>query len=135
MAASDAQVARLRRMVNEPDSSTYSDAELKVVIERYPLVDENGESPRVLGVAGLMEENEDWLATYDLCAAAGDIWGEKAAAASANYDFAADGGSYNRSQVATAYSRLAASYRARRSPKTITLTPSPLNDLETGEEV
>ena len=54
-----AEIAKLRRMVAEPTTATYSDALLTSMIEAYPHIDEYGESP--LDDDG--EVNDDWTAT------------------------------------------------------------------------
>jgi hypothetical protein len=120
-----AQIAQIRRMVNEPLTTTYSDAAITTYIETYPLVDENGESPRVpsMTIPETMMVNPDWMATYDLHAAAADIWEEKAAVVSVDYDFNADGATLNRSQVYEHMMSQARYHRSRRSPKTITQIP------------
>lgn len=126
MAATAAQVAQLRRMVAEPTVTTYSDSTLEDYIETYPVVDENGESPRVPSTTtpGEMMVNPDWTATYDLHAAAAAIWTEKAAAVSHLYDFNADGGNYSRSQRYEQAMQQARFHLSRRNPKTIILTPT-----------
>jgi len=118
MSATSEQIARLRRMVAEPTTTTYSDDDLAEYIERYPLLDARGEEPYTWDDSTdppTQDANEDWIPTYDLNAAAADIWDEKAAVASANYDFSADGGSYSRGQVADRYMQRARYYRSRRS--------------------
>lgn len=89
MAASAAQVTRLRRMVAETTDTTYSDTELATVIEQYSMVDAEGREP----------SHDDWEATYDLHRAAAEVWDEKAAALAGNFDFNADGATYHRSQA------------------------------------
>lgn len=132
MAATAAQVAQLRRMIAEPTTATYTDDDLEGTIEAYPLVDENGEAPRIPSTTlpGEMEDNEDWTATYDLHAAAAAIWEEKAAGQSAKYDFSADGGSYQRSQMMQQCLQMARYYASRRSPKTIILVPNVIRELD-----
>ena len=89
MSATEAQIARLRRMINEPDAEgTYDDDALTVYIEQYPLVD----------AAGLEPDDDDWTATYDLFAAAADLLYEKAATVAEHTDYSADGGSFSLSQ-------------------------------------
>ncbi|NPV85989.1 MAG: hypothetical protein HPY45_08285 [Anaerolineae bacterium] len=132
MTATAADIAKLRRMIAESTSATYSDDVLKAVIETYPTIDAAGNSP-------LLKDgtvNSAWAATYDLAAAAAHIWLEKAAALAGNFDFNADGASYQRSQAyinAVAQSRI---WNARRKPGTLTLQvePKPPADL-TGEEI
>lgn len=111
MAASAADIASVRRMVAEPTTATYSDATLTTIIERYPLPDASNELP--------MDEdgttvNSEWVATYDLNAAAADVWMEKAAALAGGYDFTADGATFNRSQAMKQAREMASFYRSRR---------------------
>jgi hypothetical protein len=89
MAATADQVSRLRRMCAEPDITTYMDSDLAAVIESHPLIDSEGRDPT----------HGEWVATYDLHAAAADVWQEKAANVAAAFDFGADGGDYKRSQM------------------------------------
>jgi hypothetical protein len=120
-----AQLAQLRRMVNEPTTTTYSDETLRAYIEACPSTDENGEAPRVASTTtpGEMMVNPDWTATYDLHAAAAMIWEEKASTDAPNYDFSADGGNYSRSQAYEQAMKMVRFHLSRRSPKTITLVP------------
>lgn len=78
MAASAADRVKLRRMVGEPTRKVYDDDALDGYIEAYPLHDLDGNEPFTEGSDGSLEENSDWTATYDLNAAAADIWLEKA---------------------------------------------------------
>ena len=90
--------------------------------------DARGEGPWIESESdpGTLEENPDWTATYDLNAAAADLWEEKAANHAANFDFSADGGSYSRSQAYDQHMTQARYFRSRRSVKTITMRPEPL---------
>lgn len=122
MAPTAAQIAQLRRMVAEPTDATYTDGLLSNYIEAYKLLDEQGEPPYTLSSATppAQEVNTNWIPTYDLHAAAGDIWEEKASNWAGKYDFSADGGNYSRSQ---AYEQMMARvryHRARRASKTMT---------------
>jgi len=128
MTATAAQIARVRRMTGEPDTTTYADADIQSYIEAHPLEDARGEGPRVESTTtpGTLEENPDWTATYDLNAAAADIWEEKAAVLAGDFDFQADGGQYSRSQAYEQAMKQARHFRSRRSVKTITLRPEPL---------
>jgi hypothetical protein len=126
MAATAEQIARVRRMTAEAtEANGYTDEAIGDYIEDYPLVDENGESPRVPSTTtpGEMMENPDWTATYDLNAAAAAIWQEKAASNASDYDYTADGATLNRGQVHDQALKMARFYLARRSPKTITMIP------------
>lgn len=128
MTATAEQVARLRRMTNELTEEDYSDELLVEYIERYPLEDARGEGPWVESstIPASLEENPDWTATYDLNAAAAEVWEEKASGQARNYDFSADGGSYHRSQVYEQMMKQARIFRSKRSWKTVTLRPEPL---------
>jgi len=107
-----ADIARLRRMVAEPGAATYGDDLLRTAISRYPLPDVANEWPfDTVGSA-----NTAWVATYDLAAAAGDVWEEKAAAVSGAFDFTADGATFNKSQTVEQYERQARKWRSRRAP-------------------
>ena len=89
MTVSADDLSDLRRLVNEPTQTPYSDAILTRYLGRYPTVDDNG-----------MESGEDgWVAGYDFHAAASDIWTEKASLVQMYYDFQADGGRYSQSQL------------------------------------
>lgn len=105
MAASADMVKRLRRMIAEPTVATYSDAELVVYIESYPLHD----------LAGNASDHDDWTARYDLNHAAAEIWGEKAGAPTQDFDFHADGGVYQRSQVYEQCMKQARYYASRKA--------------------
>lgn len=137
-AVTAAQIAQIRRMTAEPTTTTYSDALLTTIIEGYPTLDENGEAPRIPAADSArpvvytaymdpldLVENLDWIPTYDLNAAAAQIWEEKAAVPAADFDFTADGGNYSRSQVFEQAMKQARRYAAKRKAGTITLKPQP----------
>lgn len=112
MAATAAQVARLRRMVAESDDSNgYTDAVLEDAIERYGLIDADGLRP----------DETDWAGEYDLNAAAADVWAEKAASLAAAFDFGADGSTFARSQAHSQAAKMVRYYTARRGPTTVTV--------------
>lgn len=122
MAATSDQIARVRRMVNELTTTTYSDIAIQAYIEAHPLPDENGTEPRVLDLSTTPPSyvySTSWYPTYDLNAAAAEIWEEKAAALAAQVDFSADGGSYSQSQAHANALAMSRFYRARRSAKTV----------------
>jgi hypothetical protein len=120
-----AQIAQLRRMVAEPTSTTYNDTVLTAIIENYPTIDALGQSPVYWSSATppVSTLNPYWVATYDLNAAAAQIWQEKAAVPAADYDFSVDGGSFDRSQVYEQAMKMARYYGAKRQAGTITLHP------------
>ena len=116
-----AQIAKLRRMVDEPLTTTYSDAILTTMIEDHPLIDELGSVPYTWSIATdppTKVETPDWIATYDLNITAAEIWDEKAAALAELFSFSADGGNL---QVSDKYSHalsMAAHFRSRRAIRT-----------------
>lgn len=132
------QIAKIRRMVNEPTTTVYSDATITVIIEDFPTLDLNGEAPKI-PIADLdsaytmtagqdvtdLVTNPDWIPTYDLNAAASEIWAEKSAVPAGDFDFSADGGNYSRSQVYEQCMKQSRFYGARRKASTITLHPKP----------
>lgn len=78
MAATATMRVQLRRMIQEPTTRTYSDDDLDTIIEQYPLHDLDGSSPWTEDTDGATIVNPDWTATYDLHAAAAEIWLQKA---------------------------------------------------------
>jgi hypothetical protein len=117
-----ALVAQLRRLTNEPTQTPYTDAELELVILSYPSLDERGISPYSLDTSTsppTQIATIGWLPTYDIHAAAADIWEEKMATAGQDFDFDADGGSYRRSQVAEFYLKQVRYHRSRRRIGTV----------------
>lgn len=118
MTATAEQIAKVRRMTNEKTTANYQDGDIQAVIEGYPLVDVDGFSP----------DQDNWTATYDLNAAAADIWEEKAASRAEKFDFTADGATYHHSQPFEACIKQARYYRSRRSFKTVEMEVSPKED-------
>jgi hypothetical protein len=112
-------------MTDEVGSDTYDDDALKEYIERYPLIDQKGEEPAYISTYAtatsppVYSDNPSWTPTYDLSAAAADIWQEKASIHIGNFDFAADEGNYKRSQVYQHCTTMARYHLARRSANTI----------------
>lgn len=121
MTATAAQIAQLRLMVAEPTAATYSDAALTTIIEQHPCTDAAGYYP----VLASGSTNTAWTATYDLNAAAGQVWEYKAAALASGYDFTDRGQSFSRSQAFNQAMWSARYFRSRRRPDTITLQPEP----------
>lgn len=119
MAATAMQVAQLRRMVAEPTDATYDDMALADYIEAHPMRDELGNDPYVWDYSttpATKTTNPDWVATYDLHAAAADVWDEKAAALAANMDFTADGATHHLSQQYQQAAAQAQYYRGKAAP-------------------
>ena len=121
-----ADLARLRRMVSESGTATYTDATLATLTAAYPVLDVAGEKPRLSSGS----VNTDWTATYDLASAAADIWTEKAAAIANEFDFDADGLDAKRSQAVKQYMEQAAIWRSRRAARSV----APWVDLGSGRE-
>jgi len=126
-----AQLAQLRRMVAEPTPTTYSDALITTMIENHALLDQQGEEPYELdeSVPPELDVNPEWMPTYDLNAAAADVWEEKSSTligAGTSMDFSADGSSFRKSQIVEQYTERARYYRSRVSSKTATLHKWPL---------
>jgi hypothetical protein len=128
MAATAAMANRLRRMVNEPTEGIYDDDTIDEYIESYPLIDSQGVEPYEVDTTTeppTLTERDEWIPTYDLHAAAADIWEEKASAIAEEFDFSADGGRYNRSQKYEQYMNKVRYHSSRRSTKAIKLWAVP----------
>lgn len=127
MTATAEQIAQVRRMVAEPTTATYSDAAIQDYIEAYPLMDERGELPYTFSGATPPAKvvNPQWIATYDLHAAAGDIWEEKAACFQVQYDYSAGASSFTRSQLYEQAMKQARYHRSRRTPTTVKAVKQP----------
>lgn len=133
MAVSAEDIARLRRMVNEPTMTPYSDVALSAVIARYAVVDAWGNEPLVYTYSGTPavptpSTNPLWVEGYDLHSAAAEIWEEKAADAAQDYDFTAplDDGTYRRSQKYEQYMKQARWHQSRRSAGSIKTVVDPV---------
>lgn len=122
MSATAAMLATVRRYVAEADDSNgYTDDVLNGIIEDYPLLDERGEEPYTFDTSTqppTQDANEDWIATYDLHAAAAQVWEEKASNVAHLFTFSADGGQYVRSEAFKQMMQMANYHRARRVPGT-----------------
>lgn len=106
MAATDAQIAQLRRMCAlDDDDATYTDEVLTEAIEAFPLPDSYGREP----------DHDDWDGSYDLNAAASRTWSEKAGALASKYTVIADGATLTRSQMFEQARKMARYYGARRA--------------------
>lgn len=136
MAATAQQIAKLRRMVNEPTTTTYDDTVIAEYIENYPLMDERGQAPYTWDSSTTPPTktvNSNWVSTYDMQAAAADIWDEKAAAVAQDFNYSADGESFTRSQVYEQYMAKVRYHRSRRAATTATLIKWPQEgDTDTG---
>lgn len=127
MTASAALIERLRRMVAEPNNLTYSDATLSSYIERYPLVDQRGVNPFYLDTSTdppTQVATAGWYPTYDLAAAAADVWEEKAAAEADDVPMPHEGQVYQQTKHSQ-YTKQARYWRSRRAATAVTLIASP----------
>ena len=128
MTASAEQIAQVRRMIAEPTEEMYDNTMLAAYIEAYPLLDERGQEPFLWDEATTpptRTANPAWLPTYDLNAAAADLWDAKAGALAADYDFQNDAGRFDRSQAYRHAEARARYYRSRRAPRNTTLKQWP----------
>ena len=115
----ETNLAALRRMINEPGTTTYTDALLTTLIEAHPVPDARGVDPwqwDYTTTPPTREANENWTATYDLNVTAAEIWEEKAAVVACDYTTETDGAVLNRNQVYEQYMKIAQRFRSRRVP-------------------
>ena len=131
MTVSASFITRLRRIVDEPTDATYDDTDLGDYLERYRVMDALGNDPYTWTstTPPTQSDNASWIETYDMHAAAAEIWSEKAAAVYDQHDFSADGGSYKVSQLYDHCVAMAAFHNARASIKSIKLVKSPAESL------
>lgn len=127
----------VRRYAAELTATTYEDEHIEEIIKRYSLPDRRGSnadylSTFPLSAAPVYTQNPNWVATYDLHAAAAAIWEEKAAeAAACAMDFRTEGVTVNKSQKFAAYMRMASYHKARRMARAVRMTPE--NRIENRE--
>lgn len=125
MASTNDQKAEVRRMCAlADDDATYTGTLVGTIIEGYPLPDQNGTMPTYLNYSTnppTVTENEAWIPTYDLNAAAAKIWGEKAAALAAEFDFETNDQRFDRSQKHLQALRMQRLYASRRAPTSVTV--------------
>lgn len=128
MTVSASDIARVRRMVNEPTTTIYSDTDIETIIEDCAAADVRGQDPYIIDVTTnppQLIDNPNWIPTYDLYDAAAQIWDEKLAKKEGNFDFSADGGSYTRSQAYDHARQLADHYRSLSYVKSVNMVKSP----------
>ena len=122
-------LSKLRRMVNEPTVTPYTDDILTSYIEEHPVMDTAGHEQ--YDADGVLDA--DWVATYDLHWAAADIWEEKAAAVQTYYSFSADGGNYSQDQLYQTAMEQARFHLARRRPGSRDTHKSPVETETDGD--
>ena len=116
-------VSRVRGWTDEPTSNTYSDDDIKNFIVEYAFADQLGTEPQFISKAATstsppeFSDTPQWIPTFDLREATGQIWEEKAAIVSKDFKFSADGGNYSREQVHDQYMENARYHQARRRVK------------------
>jgi len=106
-----ADLDKLRRMIAEPTTTAYSDLLLAEYISANPLSDNDGYT----------SEDVLWTPTYDLNRSASVIWYEKAMTHTGEYQFSADGSTFNRQQVYAMCMKAAARYSSMAAPATLTI--------------
>jgi hypothetical protein len=111
-------------MIDSPTDTPYTDEILAQYIEQYPVIDD----------AGKESGDADWTPTYDINAAAADIWEEKAAAVQKYYDFNADGGSYSQSQLHETAMDKVRYHRARQRAVVKQVFKAPSENVDTASE-
>jgi len=122
MAVSFDDIKRLRIMVAESSESVYTNSDLEDRIEATACTDVNGKDP----------DDDDWVATYNIFKVASEIFLEKAANVADEFDFNADGGSFNRSQKQQMYLRQASYYESRSKALSLQMLQTPLTHLTAG---
>jgi len=133
MAATAAMAVRLRRMVDEATEDTWDDDAIDEYIETYPLIDVLGTDPQDIDFSTTpptISEADEWIPTYDLHAAAANIWEEKAATIADEFDFKADGGGFSRSQKYDQFMAKSRFHSSKRSSRTIKMWVEPRISLE-----
>src|SRR5262245_37489767 len=115
-------VARLRRLVAEPTTALYSDADLIAYLKQFP-------NARKLQADTLMVNASNSLSVvvWDVHAAAAQIWEEKIAqlVVQGSYDITADGQTLNRDQKLRQYREQLAYNQARRRVRSVKITAAP----------
>lgn len=115
MAQSSSTIARLRRMTGRAaDDATWTTELLTETIEQYPVADEHGRDP----------DHYAWEATYDLNAAAAEVWDAVVAELAGLFDFSADGGSFSQRQQYENAKERAAYYKAHRKSRSVKVRSS-----------
>lgn len=124
-----ADLAKLRRCIDEPIPAVYDDDTLKDYLVRYPLMDERGVSPYYYNTAvqpPVQVAVSGWYATWDINACAAELWLEKASAVAEDFNYPNYvGGQYDQSRVYDSYMRSARRYASRAAATTIHAIPWP----------
>jgi hypothetical protein len=115
-----ALIERLQAL-SPPDTSVIV---IEDAIKRNPAVDARGRDPFTWNPpTQAFIPNPHWIPTYDLHAAAADIWEEHAASLASAFDFSSDGQTYNRSQRHAHAMRMVQHHRSRRMARSVSVHP------------
>lgn len=119
MTVTQSEIKRLRLMINEPSIAIYTDTDLTIRIEESACIDRYGVLP----------DEDDWEATYDIYKVASLIWLEKAAKLTDEFDFTADGGTFHRSQKHTMMLKQASYFESRSKALALHLKQYPITSV------
>lgn len=112
MALTQAQLNRVRQLVNEKDTSRFSDQDIQ---------DSADFVARMKDDAGRAPVHPDYVPTYDLFLLAAELWRVKAGLFAEDFDFRSEGAEFERSQkytMALAQSKRYADLAAQRTSRT-----------------
>lgn len=126
MAIDNALICRFRDMV-AVDGACLDDPSAEAIIAQYAVSDRFGQEPLTWDCTQTpptSAENPAWLPTYDLHAAAEDVWSRRAAQLAPDYDFSADGASLSRSQRFEHANQRAAYHAARKRARVVAVPTS-----------
>lgn len=96
-------LARLGSMTAAATAPTLSDGELNTLLDMHQVADSAGVAPGAT----------DYVPTYDFNRAAAEGWRWKAARVAGQFDFNADGATYNRSQKLDMCEKMIRQYQRR----------------------
>lgn len=117
MTVTAAMITKFKTMVGEDTDCNLTDAQITVFISEHPVADRFCEEPLTWNMSTsppTSSANADWIATYDLHAAAADYWEGELAKVAGQFDFEADGGKFSRSQKIANFERQRAYHLSRR---------------------
>lgn len=124
-------VARLRRLIAEPTTTVYSDAELVGILKQFP-------TARKLSADTLIANGSTSLSVvvWDVHAAAAQVWEEKIAqlVVQGSYDITADGQTLQRDQKLRQYREQLAYHQARRRVRSVKIVAAPSRTVLTLEQ-
>jgi hypothetical protein len=106
MAITAAEITRVRSLA-DASVADFSDGTIEYSILLFPVKDADG----------LLPDDDDWTATYDLYRAAADIVEQRAAKVATRYDTSADGAGLSRSQMQAQLAGLASRLLTRAKPR------------------